>query len=64
MQSISSLECASAEQWDGLIESVGPAAMLLVVRARMSPALLARPGTRGRMTEDAAPRVARTRRTR
>ncbi|MBK9385526.1 MAG: sigma-70 family RNA polymerase sigma factor [Planctomycetes bacterium] len=42
MQPISSLERASSEQWNRLIESVGPAAMLLVVRARMSPAMLAR----------------------
>ena len=42
MQPISSLERASPEQWNRLIESVGPAAMLLVVRSRMSPALLAR----------------------
>ncbi|MBL8899259.1 MAG: sigma-70 family RNA polymerase sigma factor [Planctomycetes bacterium] len=36
------MERSSPEQWNRLIESVGPAAMLLVVRSRMSPALLAR----------------------
>jgi RNA polymerase sigma factor (sigma-70 family) len=42
MQPISSLERATPEQWNRLIESIGPAAMLLVVRTRMSRALLAR----------------------